>query len=193
MIAPRRALATIVLALAMATGCANQAPPTAVPIPHREVPRCVAYALCPSYTLVSVPMRVADSSLGALFPGAIRAETYDSGGAHRAATTLAPGLGYLVLADSTAPILRDTICGLCLHEITVTLHAGYNLLGSLCDTVRVDQLVADGACFDRAQVFRFECADSMWTPTSVIAPGGGVLLRALEESCTVTLPRPAKR
>ena len=123
------------------------------------------------WKLVSVPMDVVDGRKNVLFPTAIsNAYTFTSSG-YAQRDSLTPGVGYWLKFgnDTTSNIAGDT-----LHADTISVVAGWNLIGSITLPVDVSTIVTDPPNIIQSSFFGYE---NGYSSSLMIMPGRGYWVR----------------
>jgi hypothetical protein len=128
----------------------------------------------PGWNLFSLPVNPPDRSVGALFhcPTFCYVFAYDSG-LYRQVDTLFPGRGYWTKVPTAgSPGVRGRL----LAGDTVSLQAGWNLIGGMSDTVAAANLVCIPAGNVHWPAFLYNSTG--YHPTSEIVPGKGHWIKA---------------
>lgn len=118
------------------------------------------------WNIVSVPVRVSDSTKTTLFPNAIsNALAYQ--GNYVSKTALSNGVGYWLKFDSAQQV---SIVGLLLKRDTMNVTEGWNLIGSLSTPIAVAQITSDPGAIVTSEAFGFE---GRYVTSDSILPGKG--------------------
>jgi len=118
------------------------------------------------WNIVSVPVRVFDSSKAALFSNAI-SSAFAYQGNYVPKTSLSAGVGYWLKLDSARQV---SMIGLLLNRDTMNVIAGWNLLGSLSTPIAVAQITSDPGGIVTSEAFEYE---GKYVTSDSIQPGKG--------------------
>ena len=144
-------------------------------------------AVRPRWNLVSLPFGVSDPRVFVQFPQATsQASAYVPGVGNVAGDTLLPGRGYWLRFDSSEVV---GLSGIPITSDSIEVLAGWNLLGSVLDTVPVAGLTTVPGGIIASYVYGFS-DDSGYTPTDHVAPARGHWVKC-SDSGAVLLSAPA--
>lgn len=129
------------------------------------------FALIEGWNMLSLPLQVSDSRTTQLYPSATsRAYTFDGGYAE--VDTLANGIGFWLKFGGAETVW---VAGTPIHRDTVGLSKGWNLVGSIIDTMPLSALVTIPSGIISSIAFSY---NGVYTPTTSIVPGYGYWLKA---------------
>jgi hypothetical protein len=118
----------------------------------------------PRWNLVSVPLLVEDPGAGVVFPGA-DSPLYGYDGGYHPVDSVEPGQGYWTRFPSADTV---SFAGARISEDSITLSAGWNIVGSISYPVDTDSIIEVPAGHLET---RFYAYDAGYIPAAVIIPG----------------------
>jgi len=135
-----------------------------------------------NWNMVSVPVDVPDTSISTLFPSAI-SSAYAYAGTYTTNTELTSGVGYWMKfpADESVPLF-----GMPIPLDSITVSAGWNLIGSISTPVSAAQVTSDPGGMVTSQFFGYEGA---YVSSDTIQPGRAYWVKA-DQSGTLVLAPP---
>lgn len=141
------------------------------------------YAVSKRWNLLSLPVRVADPRTSAVFPSAIPPVYGREGTGYAAVETLKTGLGYWVKFDSSEQLAID---GVTRYNDSISVVAGWNLIGSLSVPVRVADIESDPPGTAVSNFFGYA---SGYIISDTIAPAKGYWVK-VGHDCRLILSKP---
>jgi hypothetical protein len=139
----------------------------------------------PRWNLVSLPFGVSDPRVSVQFPQATsQASAYIPGVGNVAGDTLLPGRGYWLRFDSAAVV---GLSGVPLTAESVAVAAGWNLLGSVLDTLSVAGLATVPGGIITSPVYGFSY-DSGYAPVDEILPVRGHWVKTSDSGVVLLAP-----
>ena len=137
------------------------------------------------WNIVSLPVAVNDSQKTTLFPDAVTDAWHYSGGSYTAESTLSVGKGYFMKFPGSSsvgipgsPVLLDTI----------DVDEGWNLVGSIADTVPVGNITSIPGGITTSPFYGF--SGSLYVASSII-PGHGYWIKSAQAGKLVLSSSPA--
>ncbi|HET6567255.1 MAG TPA: T9SS type A sorting domain-containing protein [Rhodothermales bacterium] len=140
---------------------------------------CRDLAVAVGWNLVSVPVGTEDSTATVVFPGTSNHYSFDEG-EYNGVTKLAPGAGYWLkspAADTTE------VCGLPVDDRSVTLRAGWNLIGGFEGDIATSTVTVNPSDATLSSFFGFS---SGYKPAVVLQPGRGYWVK-VSKAGTLTM------
>jgi hypothetical protein len=145
---------------------------TGIEIVHRLGRKAIT-SLSGSWNLLSLPLDVTDNRLPALYPTAVSPAFGYEGGYHRS-DTLSLGTGYWLkfAAAETTVILGDEV-----PAETLSVRAGWNLIGASSDTVEIGSLSSTPPGIVTSPFFGYS---GSYAPASSLLPSAGYWVRTTQ-------------
>ncbi len=138
------------------------------------------------WNLVSLPVTVADPQLATIFPGAARpAFEYQDSTGYAPVDSLLPGIGYWVRYDTAQAVI---INGTPLLVDTLSVKAGWNLIGSLSNPVSVGAIGEQPAGIVISRYFGYS---SSYQPAVTLQPLGGYWVKTSADGTLILSAGPA--
>ena len=132
------------------------------------------------WNLLSIPVKVIDSTKSAIFPTAISdAYLYQDGYIHK--DTLTNINGYWLKFDSAETILFE---GEPIHRDTFNLVKGWNMIGSITEIIHIDMLVTEPAGIMVSDLFNYN-PQSGYEASDTIKPGVGYWVKTNEDGLLI--------
>jgi aminopeptidase N len=142
--------------------------PNYVPLSGQGVPPSVSGAVARLWNLVSVPVNAIDQRTTILFPTAASvAYTYDSDSGYIRKDTLRTGMGYWLKFSSDQTV---SLAGYLTDSESVSVAAGWNLIGSVSDSVPVAGIVSYPPGIIASEIFGYGHG---YVVAPVIVPASG--------------------
>jgi hypothetical protein len=135
------------------------------------------------WNIVSLPVRPVDGSASALFPGAASAAfSFSALGGYAADDTLRPGEGYWMkfASPGSTPVTGETVLA-----DTISVSAGWNLVGSISVPVPVGSILTDPPAMGTSAFFRYHLG---YEESDTIVPGRGYWVKAESAGSLILLP-----
>lgn len=149
------------------------------------------YELCPGWNFISIPRMLEDPSIDANFPASVEIYTMDASGSFTGplarTTALEYNMGYVAYSPD-----YDTfdVCGRCVEEWTYVLQSGWNLIGSLCESVPFVTPDTDPAgIVEPDNVFWYDACTDAYYATEELTPCAGHLVLAAAPGTLYVPPR----
>jgi hypothetical protein len=147
----------------------------------------VCITLIPGWNLVSVPVHADNDSSQVLFPGCGQScgFEYVPGSGYQMGCVFEPGKGYWLHCSSAA-----CITGVSIPVDTVSVQAGWNVIGSVTTPVNVAGIVTSPPGIISSEFYAF---DNGYRVVSSILPGGAYWVKVSQAGMIVLdgLPQPA--
>jgi hypothetical protein len=133
----------------------------------------VAFSVNKFWNIVSLPMAVENAGVGSLFPSATtQAYSFSSSTGYEPTGILSPGPGYWLRFPSAGPM---SITGTPLAQETVAIAPGWNLIGSVAESLSVQSIRTLPEGLLASSFFGY---DGGYFITQAIAPGRGYWVTA---------------
>jgi expansin (peptidoglycan-binding protein) len=127
----------------------------------------IAVHLNPGWNLSSVPILTDDPGVTKIFPSTIKI-AFGYNGSYVKAESLSVGAGYWLHCDSA---VTQVISGLSILVDTITVVKGWNLIGSVSQTIPVSAVESSPAGIVASKFFGYE--DGSYYAADTIQPGAG--------------------
>ena len=145
-------------------------------------PSSVSMELTSGWNLVSLPLTVPDDSVTALFPTATsEAFRYDVGG-YVPSQTLQPGVGYWLRFNADQSV---ELFGSPLHQDTIDVEPGWNLIGSSTKPIATTDIVMDPQDNLLSRFFNF---DGTYIDVDSLLPGKGYWVKINQTGKFIIIP-----
>jgi len=128
----------------------------------------------PGWNLISVPVLVADHRRSFLFPEAI-SSAFAYSGVYVAKDSLISGKGYWLKFDASG---GSYVVGTTVLMETVSVRSGWNLIGSISDSVAVGAIACAPPGIEASNYFGYNGYNGAYYVADVIAPGHGYWIKA---------------
>jgi hypothetical protein len=147
--------------------------PDSVVISGNGVNPTISYQILNNWNVISVPLSVVDLSKNVLFPTAVSdAFEYDNGsGGYIPVDTLDYGRGYWIKFSGAQQV---NIQGAVRGSDTIDVIAGWNLIGTISDTVAVAEIEKDPVEMITSEYFGF---DGAYVIADAVIPSRGYWVR----------------
>lgn len=142
----------------------NRSQPSEVALPGNKINRSIS--LNTAWNIVSVPLDVDDFTKTTLFSLAV-SNAFQYNGTYESVTTLKNGKGYWIKFGESQEHL---INGYLIQDARIDVKTGWNIIGSISETVMVSNILSAPSGMVTSQFFGF---DNGYRITNMIAPGKG--------------------
>jgi hypothetical protein len=154
------------LIVATATDAAGNTSEFSTALVPANSPLSINFSINNGWNMLSVPLNVADPSLGALFPAATGSAFSYTNSSYQPTTTLQRGVGYwLRFPGASSPTVSGTAPG----PESLAVSAGWNLVGSFSTAIPVDSVGSVPPGLVLSSFFGFSNA---YAPADTLKPGG---------------------
>ncbi|MBI5727425.1 MAG: hypothetical protein HY965_06210 [Ignavibacteriales bacterium] len=132
------------------------------------------------WNLVSVPLLAANMAASTIFPNA-NSSLYAFNNGYQSVTTLTNGSGYWARFPASQNI---TVSGTAVTPKTITVNAGWNLIGDLHTSVAISALSTTPAGIINSQFYTY---NNGYSNPTILEPGKGYWVR-VSQSGTINIP-----
>jgi hypothetical protein len=140
------------------------------------------FAIDPGWNLVSTPVIPLDDSVHVLFPGSSgRAFAFTPGG-YSIQPTISQGNGYWLRYPGSTSV---TISGTLVNSDTLTVSAGWNLIGSISQPIGTSTITSDPPGMITSRFFRYSGG---YVPSDSIKPGNGYWVKVNQNGLLIYSP-----
>ncbi len=127
------------------------------------------------WNIISLPINVSSGAVQDIFPTAIsQAFEYTFSG-YEQADTLIPMTGYWIKFGSLQAI---NINGSAFYQDTITVHAGWNLIGTISDSIDISQIIQSPESIIASQFFMY---NNSYSPVTFLLPGRGYWVKVNQD------------
>jgi hypothetical protein len=134
------------------------------------------------WLMVSVPYQHADCSKNFLFSNsASNAFLFNPSAGYQPKDTMQYGLGYWLKFDAGSPPM--ILSGMTMTTVTIPIHQGWNMIGSISNPVPVSTIISDPPGMVLSSFFKYKAG---YAATDTIKPGRGYWVKA-DQAGTLTL------
>ena len=125
------------------------------------------------WNLVGLPLDVEDASYSILFPESIEGTLYSFNGGYNTEISLTNGEGYWLRFNEAG---STTISGTPIHELTISLNEGWNLLSGLHEEISVYSIVDPDNIIVPNTIFGYA---NGYSESEILAPGAGYWIKSI--------------
>ncbi len=134
------------------------------------------------WNLISNPVTLGDPRLSTNFPDAVSPAYAYTGGSYAPGDSLLPGRGYWAKFPDV-PVSPRTLDGTEIIEITITVEAGWNIIGSMTTPVPAGSITSDPAGMVTSQFYGYSGG---YLPSDTVRPGEAYWVK-VDSAGTLTL------